>query len=94
MVPEVLVMSKKTWEKLSPEDQEAVKAAAKESVPFNRKAWAAREKESEDKVRAAGVEVVADIDKQPFIDAMGPVYEKYASEPAMKKLVEDIQATE
>jgi tripartite ATP-independent transporter DctP family solute receptor len=94
MVPEVLVMSKKTWEKLSPEDQEAVKAAAKESVPFNRKAWAAREKESEDKVRAAGVEVVTDIDKQPFIDAMGPVYEKYASDPAMKKLVEDIQATE
>jgi tripartite ATP-independent transporter DctP family solute receptor len=94
MVPEVLVMSKKSWEKLSPEDQEAVRAAAAESVPFNRTAWAAREKESEEKVRAAGVEVVADIDKQPFIDAMGPVYAKYASEPAMKKLVDDIQATE
>lgn len=94
MVPEVLVMSKKSWEKLSPEDQEAIRAAARESIPFNREAWAAREKESEEKVLAAGVEVVRDIDKAPFREAMGPVYEKYAASPEMKKLVEDIQATE
>ena len=70
------------------------RAAAAESVPFNRTAWAAREKQSEEKVRAAGVEIIADIDKQPFVDAMGPVYAKYASTPEMKKLVDDIQATE
>ena len=62
--------------------------------PFNREKWAAREKESEEKVLAAGVEVVRDIDKAPFQAAMGPVYEKYAATPEMKKLVEDIQATE
>lgn len=93
MVPEVLVMSKTAFEKLSPEDQTAVREAAKASVPFNREKWAAREKESEAKVLAAGVEVVRDIDKAPFQAAMGPVYEKYASTPEMKKLVEDIQAT-
>ena len=43
---------------------------------------------------ASGVEVVRDIDKAPFQAAMGPVYEKYAATPEMKKLVEDIQATE
>ena len=94
MVPEVLVMSKTSFEKLSPEDQEIVRQAAKDSVPFNREAWAAREKESEEKVLAAGVEVVRDIDKAPFQAAMAPVYEKYAATPEMKKLVEDIQATE
>lgn len=94
MVPEVLVMAKATWDKLTPEDQAAVREAAKESIPFNREKWAAREKESEAKVRAAGVEVVADIDKAPFVAAMGPVYEKYASTPELKKLVEDIQAVE
>ena len=52
------------------------------------------EKASEEKVRAAGVEIVTDIDKAPFQAAMGPVYEKYAATPEMKKLVEDIQATE
>ena len=94
MVPEVLVMSKTSFDKLSPEDQEIVRQAAKDSVPFNREAWAAREKESEEKVLAAGVEVVRDIDKAPFQAAMVPVYEKYAATPEMKKLVEDIQATE
>ena len=93
MVPEVLVMSKASFEKLSPEDQAAVREAAKASVPFNREKWAAREKESEEKVLAAGVEVVRDIDKAPFQAAMAPVYEKYAATPEMKKLVEDIQAT-
>lgn len=94
MVPEVLVMSKMSWDKLSPEDQEIIRQAAKDSIPFNREAWAAREKDSEDKVRAAGVEIVADIDKAPFVAAMGPVYEKYASTPELKGLVERIQAVE
>ena len=44
MVPEVLVMSKATWDKLTPEDQEIVRQAAKDSVPFNREKWAEREK--------------------------------------------------
>lgn len=94
MVPEVLVMSKMTWDKLTPEDQEAVRAAAAESVPFNREKWAAQEKASEEKVRAAGVEIVDDIDKAPFVAAMGPVYDKYASTPELKELVEAIQAVE
>jgi tripartite ATP-independent transporter DctP family solute receptor len=94
MVPEVLVMSKTAWDKLTPEDQEIVRQAAAESVPFNREKWAEREKASEEKVRAAGVEIVEDIDKTPFVAAMGPVYEKYASTPELKSLVERIQAVE
>lgn len=94
MVPEVLVMSKTSWDKLTPEDQEIVRQAAKDSVPFNREAWAKRETESEAKVRDAGVEIVADIDKAPFVAAMGPVYEKYASTPELKGLVERIQAVQ
>ena len=89
MVPEVLVMSKASLDKLTPEDQAIVQARRPRSrSPFNREKWAAQEKESEDKVRAAGVEIIADIDKAPFIAAMGPVYEKYASTPEMKKLVD------
>ena len=70
IVPEVLVMSKKSWDSLSPEDQAAVRQAAKDSVPFMREQWQAREKASEEKVRAAGVEVVTEIDKEPFMAAM------------------------
>lgn len=94
IVPEVLVMSKVSYDKLSPEDQALVKQAAKDSIPVNRELWAAREKVSEEKVRAAGVEVISDIDKTPFIEAMVPVYEKHANSPKLKDLVTRIQATE
>ncbi len=94
IVPEVLVMSKVSWDKLSPEDQALVRQAAKDSVPVNRELWAAREKVSEEKVRAAGVQVIDTIDKTPFIEAMAPVYERHANTPKLKSLVERIQATE
>lgn len=94
IVPEVLVMSKKSFDKLSPEDQATVRQAAKDSVPVMRDLWAAQEKISEDKVAASGVKVVKDIDKTPFIEAMKPVYEKYVTSDVLKKMVTDIQATE
>nr|MCU0901894.1 TRAP transporter substrate-binding protein [Cypionkella sp.] len=94
IVPEVLVMSKASYDKLSPEDQALIRQAAKDSIPVNRELWAAREKESEAKVRAAGVQVIEDIDKTPFIEAMVPVYEKHANTPKLQDLVQRIQATE
>jgi tripartite ATP-independent transporter DctP family solute receptor len=94
IVPEVLVMSKVSWDKLSPEDQALVRQAAKDSIPINRELWAAREKVSEEKVRAAGVQVIDTIDKTPFIEAMVPVYQKHAGTPKLQSLVERIQATE
>lgn len=92
MVPEVLVMSKVSWDKLSPADQALVRQAAKDSVPYMREQWQAREKASEDKVRAAGSEVIGEIDKTPFIDAMVPVYEKHVKSDTLKSLVERIRA--
>ncbi len=94
ILPEVLVMSKASWDKLTPEDQAAVKEAAKESVPYMRDLWEKAEKKSEEIVRAAGVEIVTDIDKQPFVDAMKPVYDKYLTDPELADLAARIQATE
>jgi tripartite ATP-independent transporter DctP family solute receptor len=93
MSPEVLTMSKATWDKLTPEDQTAVKEAAKASVAKMRELWEAQEKKSEETVRAAGVEVIT-IDKQPFIDAMAPVYAEFANTEELKDLVARIQAVQ
>jgi TRAP-type C4-dicarboxylate transport system substrate-binding protein len=94
IVPEVLVMSKKSWEALSEEDQKIVRQAARDSVPHMRKLWAEREAASEAKVRESGVEIITDIDKTPFIDAMKPVYAKYVTSDKLKDMVARIQATE
>ena len=92
MSPEVLVMSKKSFDKLSPEDQKAVREAAKEFVVKMRELWEAREKEAEKKIRASGSQINT-VQKQPFIDAMKPVYEKYVKDEKLKDLVARIQAT-
>ncbi len=93
IVPEVLVMAKSSWDKLSPEDQALVKQAAKDSVEKQRELWEAREKESRKMVEDAGSTITTP-DKQPFIDAMGPVYEKHVTDEKLKSLVERIRAVQ
>ncbi|WP_170295091.1 TRAP transporter substrate-binding protein [Paracoccus aestuariivivens] len=94
IMPEVLAVSKLSWEKLSPEDQALLKEVGQESVPVMRDLWNKKVAESEAAVVKAGAEITRDIDKQPFIDAMAPVYEKYVATPEAKDLVAKIQATE
>jgi len=92
MSPEVLVMSKIVWDKMTPEDQALIKKAAKESVPVMRKLWEDRVEKAKKIVEANGNDIIADVDKQPFIDAMAPVYDKYVNTPELKDLVKRIQA--
>lgn len=93
MVPEVLVISKIVWDGLTPEDQALFREAAKESVPYQRELWAAQVEESKAAVIALGAQI-NEVDKQPFIDAMKPVYDKYVTDPKLQDLVARIQATE
>ncbi|MFV0385098.1 TRAP transporter substrate-binding protein [Paracoccus sp. (in: a-proteobacteria)] len=94
MVPEVVAMSRVTWDKLSPEDQAIMREAARNSAQVQRKLWNDQDKASEDKVVAAGSQIVKEIDKTPFIEAMAPVYEKYATTAEAKDLVKRIQDTQ
>jgi TRAP-type C4-dicarboxylate transport system substrate-binding protein len=91
--PEVLVFSKKVWDTLSMEDQALIRKAAKDSVPFMRKLWDEREIKSRKLVQAAGTEISTIASKQEFIDAMKPVYARFASTPKLADLVTRIQAT-
>ncbi|KGM33096.1 TRAP transporter substrate-binding protein [Inquilinus limosus] len=93
LAPEVLVISKISWDRLSPDDQATLRQAAKDSVVKMRELWTAREKASEEKVRAAGAEIIT-VDKAAFIAAMGPVYDKFVTSPEMKSLVERIRAVQ
>jgi tripartite ATP-independent transporter DctP family solute receptor len=94
LAPEVLVFSKKVWDTLPKEDQAVLRQAAKESVPFMRKLWDEREVKSRKAVEAAGSQVITIANKQEFVDAMKPVYAKFASTPKLKELVKRIQDTQ
>ncbi len=92
MVPEVIVMSRYRWEQLSPEDRTLLRKAAEDSVTVMRRLWDARVTASRDAMIGAGVNIVDDIDKQPFIDAMEPLYDEYLLDPSLRGLVERIRA--
>ncbi len=89
--PEILVMSKISWDKLTPEDQKIFRQAAKDSVVKMRELWTAREKSSEAKVRAGGANVIT-VNKDEFSAVMKPVYDKFVTDPKQKALLEQIQA--
>lgn len=93
IVPEVFVMSKAAWDKLTPEDQEIFRQAARESAEKQFELWDAQVEASRAKVEAAG-SMINTPEKQPFIDAMKPVYDKYVTDPALQDLVARIQAVE
>ena len=60
MAPEMLLFSKRAWDKLSPEEQGWIRQAAKESVPYMRKQWDEREVKSLATVKAGGAEIIDD----------------------------------
>ena len=79
-VPEIIFMSKITWDKLSDKDKKLIMRAVNESIPYQRKLWKAEVKEAIAKAEASGCEIIRGIDKEPFIKAMEPVYKKHASD--------------
>jgi tripartite ATP-independent transporter DctP family solute receptor len=94
MAPEVVVFSKIIWDRLPEENQALIRQAAKDSVPYMRKLWDEREAKSRQIVEAGGAKIAPVEDKQAWADAMKPVYEKFASTPELKSLVERIQASQ
>lgn len=76
-VPEVLMMSKATWDKLSEDDRKLIKQAAVDSVKYQRDLWDKFEKEALDKLKASGVVVTEVKDVKPWQDAVKSVVDKY-----------------
>jgi tripartite ATP-independent transporter DctP family solute receptor len=93
MAPEMLMISKAVFDKLSKEEQDMFRAAAKESVAFQRKKWDETEAKALDIVTKAGAQVVADVDQTSFKAAMIPVYAKFAATPDLQRLVKAAQDT-
>ena len=92
-IPDVLIISQKIWDKLTPQEQSWVQQAADESVVLQRKLWAESEAMSLEEVIKAGVEVNYP-DKQPFIDRVQPLLESYKDNPSIYSYIKRIQAVE
>ncbi|HEY0955985.1 MAG TPA: TRAP transporter substrate-binding protein [Roseateles sp.] len=90
MTPDALFISKKVWDKLKPEQQAQLRAAAKASVQVQREKWDAQEAKALAVVKAGGAQIV-DTDREPLRQAVQPVIAKFVNTPDLQKLVKAIQ---
>lgn len=91
-IPDVLLISTRTWAKLSKEEKEWLQIAVDESVLFQREIWEESEKESLEIVKNAGVEIFYP-DKTLFSEKVKPMYENYKDDQEVYELIKRIQST-
>ena len=89
IIPEIVVMSKVAWDKLSKDDQALVKKLAREAQLEQRALWDKAVGDYTEKLKAAGVEFIQ-MDNKPFYDATEPVRAKYGAQ--FKELMARIAA--
>ena len=94
MAPGVLVFSKKIWDELSQEDRTIIRAAAKDSVPYMHKAWDEYEASARLTVEASGAQIITDVDKKSFSDALVPLYATLVTDPKLQEMVKRIRAAD
>lgn len=92
MVPDVLLMSLRSWEALDAQQQEWLRKAVEDSVEHQRQLWMESTEESLNAVIEAGV-VVTRPDKQPFMDAVADMKASYAG-TEIGELLNEIEAVE
>ena len=85
------MFSKRNWGTLSKEDQDLIRKTAREAQQEQRKLWYEMEDKSVKHMREVGAEIIKIEDKKPFVDAVKPVWDKYAAQHAA--LIKRIQDT-
>lgn len=87
--PDMLIMSLRTWEGFSEEDQALILEAGRHSMGVMRSLWDVSVEESKQALLDIGGEILSDIDSEPFRALMGPVYEEFVT-PDLKPFVDRI----
>ena len=91
IIPEILVFSRATWDKMSKDDQALLKKLSKEAQAECRMLWAEKEKASMAELQKAGIEIIkfSPEEKKKMQAAVKPVWDKYGSK--YTQLVQRIQ---
>ncbi len=91
-VPDVLLISTITWEKLNDNEKKWLEDAAVRSALYQRILWVEDEEESMRLIKAAGVTIIPteEIAREAFRDAVSEMYKKASADTLIGKLIERI----
>lgn len=90
-VPDVLLISTKSWQNLSEENREILQAAAGYSADVQKKLWKEATKEALEQVRRAGVEILYP-DKSAFAGKIEPIYRELTNRSEIFTLIQQMRA--
>lgn len=91
-VPDVLLISTRVWEDLTPEEREWMETAVASSVEVQRRLWQEASQQALEEARAAGVEII-EPDRALFREAVRPMLEGYRGTPVhdLVQAIEEIR---
>lgn len=94
MTPDVLVISRRTWNALSSEERAMLRQIARDSVQLMRDMWQQREDRVAASLRLAGVRFteLTNADRANFIAATVPLYARFAANADQQALIRRIKA--
>jgi tripartite ATP-independent transporter DctP family solute receptor len=92
MGPEMVIMNRRAWQELSPEDQAIFRAAARDSSKYMRASWRSWEERSRKQAQEAGVTIFSSIDRKPFEEATRPLRDALRADPKFGPLIDRIEA--
>jgi tripartite ATP-independent transporter DctP family solute receptor len=89
--PEALLMSRRSFDELTPADRELIRSVAAQSVVYMRSLWDPMEAASKRQVLASGV-MLNEVNVAAFRKAARPVVDAYVQRSGLQKLYAAIQA--
>lgn len=90
-IPDFLVISTKTWDKLTPEQQQILAKAATDSQVYQQKLWDKIDTDTRAQAKAMGGEIVK-VDKAPFRAAVQPLFDDFNKDPKQAALLAKFEA--
>ena len=89
--PEAVLMSQRRYQQLSQQQQELVRAAATQSVPYMRQLWDSSEAAARAAVEKAGV-TVTQVNRMAFRKVAAPLLASYMNDPELQRIYQEIRA--
>jgi len=89
--PEAVLMSKRRFQKLTGRQQELVRSAAAQSVPYMRTLWDSSEAQARAAVEKAGIRATP-VNRAAFQKVAAPIVESYMKDPQLQRIYQEIRA--
>lgn len=90
-IPDFLVISTKTWNKLTPEQKDILQKAVKHSETYQQKLWAQIDADTRAQAISQGGKIVK-VDKAPFRATVQPLFDEFKKDPKQAALLAKFEA--